>query len=233
MRDVGEREARGEALEEREECEKRCGAARGRRGTARQAMELSLDLDEDALVLERDFAECDGEDADADDDAKGLPRSGAPGGGGFALSVDELTVVPAATQNAALQAFARCDEDGDGCVTSAQLVQVLAELGYHDGEIVSAVREQSHAKMDAEAMLCVLRALVRAADPSDQSTRIRRAFDHVDIDGNGVLDFDEFRLLLTMIGRGMTDDAARELFDRMDADKSNSIDYDEFVSSVL
>mmetsp|Transcript_16267 Transcript_16267/g.35273 ORF Transcript_16267/g.35273 Transcript_16267/m.35273 type:complete len:186 (+) Transcript_16267:238-795(+) len=185
-------------------------------------MNLCLDLDEDALILHRDDA-VDG----------GASQLDSVGGGGFALSVDELTVLPEETQRVALEAFAVHDSDGDGCLTSSELLVVLAKMGYHEGEVITAVKEQQMAKMDAEALLCVLRALVREADPSDQSTRIRKAFDHVDVDGNGVLDFEEFRLLLKMIGRGMTDEAAKEMFNRIDMDGSNSIDYNEFVSSVL
>ena len=57
---------------------------------------------------------------------------------------------------------------------------------------------------------------------------MRSHFSHIDTDGNGKIDFDEFVALLKTVGFTRQEDIIRLAFDAIDADSSGYIDFDEF-----
>uniref|UniRef100_A0A7S0ZCC5 EF-hand domain-containing protein n=1 Tax=Timspurckia oligopyrenoides TaxID=708627 RepID=A0A7S0ZCC5_9RHOD len=196
-------------------------------------------VDIGGLILEelnvRDRTE-DDEDEYSDEDSESGLDSGVIGVGSGRmgwLSVDDLTLLSPSAERDALNAFQLNDTDNDGLISAAECIQTLNQLGFESGDIIEGLRHQGAAKIDMDDFVCVLRALIRASDPSDDETRIRNAFKHVDADGNGVLDVDEFLLLLKMLGKKMSKEDAEELFRKIDKDHSGTIDFDEFVDSVF
>ena len=57
---------------------------------------------------------------------------------------------------------------------------------------------------------------------------MRTHFAHIDTDGNGKIDFDEFVALLKTVGFTRQEDIIRLAFDAIDADRSGYIDFDVF-----
>lgn len=57
---------------------------------------------------------------------------------------------------------------------------------------------------------------------------IESHFHYVDVDGNGLIDFAEFRRLLQKMGTNRSNDIMQHAFNAIDSDRSGSIDLDEF-----
>ena len=57
---------------------------------------------------------------------------------------------------------------------------------------------------------------------------MRTHFAHIDTDGNGKIDFNEFVALLKTVGFTRQEDIVKLAFDAIDADSSGFIDFDEF-----
>ena len=57
---------------------------------------------------------------------------------------------------------------------------------------------------------------------------MRAHFSHIDTDGNGKIDFDEFVALLKTVGFTRQEEIIKLAFDAIDADSSGYIDFDEF-----
>jgi hypothetical protein len=60
--------------------------------------------------------------------------------------------------------------------------------------------------------------------------KLRKIFDEVDANGNGVVDIDEFIPAFQKNDPTMSADAARKIFEELDADESGFLDFDEFAS---
>ena len=60
----------------------------------------------------------------------------------------------------------------------------------------------------------------------------RSAFEAIDKDGSGSLDYSEFAAFLKRLGLGLKEEQTRELAKLMDADGSGEIDCDEFVAAL-
>jgi len=59
---------------------------------------------------------------------------------------------------------------------------------------------------------------------------IKREFDFFDVDDNGLIDFKEFRKLLTTLSPRTSVDQAAEGFSIVDTNSDGHIDVDEFVT---
>lgn len=57
---------------------------------------------------------------------------------------------------------------------------------------------------------------------------LKQNFDHFDRDGNGKIDFGEFRELMDALDAGLSEEVARVGFDSVDGDHSGYIDFVEF-----
>jgi len=58
---------------------------------------------------------------------------------------------------------------------------------------------------------------------------LRENFDHFDTDSNGVIDFEEFKELLSALQADMTEEEAEIGFDIIDADDNQTIEFQEFA----
>ncbi len=67
-----------------------------------------------------------------------------------------------------------------------------------------------------------------ALDPEEE-TELRENFNHFDSDDNGVIDFNEFKLLLDTLGADMSDEEMEVGFDIVDANHNGQIDFGEFT----
>jgi len=66
-----------------------------------------------------------------------------------------------------------------------------------------------------------------------QSTDIVKAFEQFDLNGDGIIDQDEFKTALTNMGyRDMTDEAITELVASVDSDKDGVIQWSEFCDMM-
>jgi len=65
-------------------------------------------------------------------------------------------------------------------------------------------------------------------DKDTPRTSVRTLFDAYDRDGNGVIDFPEFRALMAALDADMSPDELATGFDVIDEDRSGEISFEEF-----
>lgn len=58
-------------------------------------------------------------------------------------------------------------------------------------------------------------------------------FSQYDLDGNGTIDFDEFRMVFRDVNENLSKDNQRVMFDAADTDKSGCISFEEFVACMM
>ena len=63
-----------------------------------------------------------------------------------------------------------------------------------------------------------------------QEDRFRKAFDAIDVDGSGDIDFDEFAEAYEKLGGFLEPDDLRKIFEDGDLDGNGTLDFDEFLS---
>jgi calmodulin len=63
----------------------------------------------------------------------------------------------------------------------------------------------------------------------DEIEEIREIFSHFDVDGNGVIEHDEFGALLRTLDDTIGDDDIRAGLDALDENRNGVIDFDEFL----
>ncbi|KAA8492996.1 Troponin C, skeletal muscle [Porphyridium purpureum] len=178
----------------------------------------SLEIDEDDLQYE----------------AEEVGPGKGSGGAAFLLDLGDLTLLSEAQEERVRQALAKYDASRTGVVSVENLESVLTSLGYEAcAEILSSVPKT--AMLGMEECLEVVRALERAKDPDDELTRLQKIFHAVDKDANGVLDFDEFALLLRLTGKGarIPEGEMTRLFRDVDKDQNGVISWQEFVTYCL
>ncbi len=64
----------------------------------------------------------------------------------------------------------------------------------------------------------------------EELAELRETFDLNDLNGDGVLDFDEFVALMLELDPAMAKPEARIGFDEIDADRDGAIGFEEFVA---
>eukprot|EP00187_Rhodella_violacea_P001766 CAMPEP_0174886194 /NCGR_PEP_ID=MMETSP0167-20121228/1454_1 /TAXON_ID=38298 /ORGANISM="Rhodella maculata, Strain CCMP736" /LENGTH=194 /DNA_ID=CAMNT_0016122093 /DNA_START=5 /DNA_END=589 /DNA_ORIENTATION=+ len=158
------------------------------------------------------------------------------------LDLNELTLLPAELVERATASFAELDANGDGFITYHEMEQLFGKLGIEPGkdkdlqeflETTGLDPASGAGILDLHEFFAFLRALKAIKSEEDEGTRVRKAFNAWDSDGNGVLDREEFLLAMSMIGTKRTEAEIHELFDTIDADGNGSIEFDEFVDAVL
>ncbi|MEQ8289695.1 MAG: EF-hand domain-containing protein [Gammaproteobacteria bacterium] len=64
----------------------------------------------------------------------------------------------------------------------------------------------------------------------DKLAEIKENFAHFDADGNGVIDYSEFKRLIDALDGNMQEEELQVGFDLVDSDNNGRIDVDEFIN---
>lgn len=131
-------------------------------------------------------------------------------------------------------AFALFDQDGDGLITSKEVVTVMRSLGKNptESEVRSIVGEiEAHkGKVDFPRFLSVM---ARRTKNSDTEEEIRAAFRVFDRNGDGYVNTAELRHVLTVVGEKLTDEEVKLLIKEMDRKGDGKVNYEEFARIMV
>ncbi|KAL7979852.1 hypothetical protein Chor_008190 [Crotalus horridus] len=114
-------------------------------------------------------------------------------------------------------AFALFDQDGDGMITSKEVVTIMRSLGKNptEAEVRSIIGEiEAHkGKADFPRLLSMM---ARRTGNSDTEEEIQAAFRVFDRNGDGYINTAELRHVLTIVGEKLTDEEVKVLIKEMD-----------------
>ena len=71
------------------------------------------------------------------------------------------------------------------------------------------------------------------AHHDDVEGELRAAFKIFDVDGSGMIEIEDIKYALKLMGEPITDDEIKEILEIGDCDKDGSISYEEFMKLVL
>lgn len=130
------------------------------------------------------------------------------------------------------EAFAIFDKNGDGTITTKDLITVMRSLGKNptEDEIDDMIREVD---TDGNGVIDFIEFLEMMAKMStDVDETIKEAFYIFDTDGSGAISSEEFRKVMMTLGAQMTDEEVTEIIEEVDVDGDGQINLEEFVNML-
>lgn len=135
------------------------------------------------------------------------------------------------------EAFLLFDREGNGTIPTKLLGTVLRSLGHTPAneEIDNYIVEFDPSEtgvIDFPTFLTLMARRMREQF-TDTEEELREAFRVFDRDGQGLINADELRRILTTLGDRMTHEEVDELMKECDIDKLGNIRYDDFISHIV
>jgi len=146
------------------------------------------------------------------------------------------------------EAFALCDRDGDGTISTMELGTVLRSLGQNptEADLQDMINEVDGTGYVCEGMRYgtgtldgtldfseFLELMARRMKDTDPGEELREAFKVFDTDGNGFISPAELRHVLHQMGDPLTDEEVDDMILQSDLDGDGQINYAEFVKMVM
>ncbi|KAL8136658.1 hypothetical protein V2J09_002659 [Rumex salicifolius] len=132
-------------------------------------------------------------------------------------------------------AFSVFDKDGDGCITTKELGNVMRSLGQNPTEaelqdMINEVDADGNGTIDFTEFLNLM---ARKMKDTNSEEDLKVAFRVFDKDQNGFISAAELRHVMTNLGEKLTDEDVDEMIREADVDGDGQINYDEFVKVML
>jgi calmodulin len=133
------------------------------------------------------------------------------------------------------EAFSLFDKNGDGTVTTKELLTVMRALGRNPtqeelADMLNGVDADGNGTIDFPEFLSLMASKISDVDPEDE---ILSAFKVFDKDGNGFISAAELRHIMKKLGQKFTDEELDEMIRGADIDGDGQIDYQEFVKMMM
>ncbi|KAL6073933.1 Mitochondrial carrier [Balamuthia mandrillaris] len=144
-------------------------------------------------------------------------------------SKQQEAVVAAPDEALVRNEFARLDKDGDGKLTSTELVEGMKSLRlpYTDAH-VQALLARMDRDRDGGITLEEFQQFVE-----ERTRELRLLFDELDTNHNGALELEEVERALHLMGMKHDEEEVRALFRRIDANGNGEIDFGEWRQFLL
>merc|ERR1712137_236567 len=129
-------------------------------------------------------------------------------------------------------AFDMFDTDHSGDISADELQAILSQLGKpatleEAQTMIRNMDENGDGEIDFREFIIMMK---KDSQPEDE---LRNAFDVFDADGNGFIDRDELKVVMTqLIGKGLTDEELDAMMKEADTDKNGQIDFEEFKAMM-
>uniref|UniRef100_A0A8D1P5Z6 Calmodulin-like protein 3 n=1 Tax=Sus scrofa TaxID=9823 RepID=A0A8D1P5Z6_PIG len=132
------------------------------------------------------------------------------------------------------EAFSLFDKDGDGTITTKELVTVLRSLGQNltEAELQDMIHEVDVDSNGATDFLEFLTMMARKMKDTDSEEEIREAFHVFEKDDNSYISAAELHHVMTNLGEKLTDEEVDEMIKEADSDGDGQVDHEELVKMM-
>ena len=126
-------------------------------------------------------------------------------------------------------AFDMFDIDKSGDISADELVSVLGQLGKETSlddakDMIRLVDENGDGDIDFREFVIMMKG-----NEGGKDDELRTVFDIFDADGNGYIDKDELKNVMTqLMGHNVTDSELESMMKEADLDNDGQIDFEEF-----
>ena len=133
------------------------------------------------------------------------------------------------------RAFERCDKDKDGSIDTDEFLAALSMVGVYPSqeEIRAMMNEVPSDRIGIEDFIFVLYYYLRGADTAEELTK---AFSVFDEDGDGKIDVETARSILTSLKHPIPNEQIEDVIKKLNKNRSknkpNLIDYAEMIREL-
>ncbi|CAF1075951.1 unnamed protein product [Adineta ricciae] len=137
------------------------------------------------------------------------------------------------------QAFILFDRDEDDYINAKDLSILIRSLEQNPTDdqiqqLIENIVDEECNLIDCKQFLIMMSVLKKTRD-SDNKRELREIFDAIDGDGNGSIESEELRALMTLLTNGndemkLTKEEADAMIAEIDVDKDKRIGFDEFLT---
>ncbi len=129
-------------------------------------------------------------------------------------------------------AFNSFDQNGDGCLSSAELELVLKKLGLDPSkenirDLLNEIDVDQNGTIDFTEFVSLM-----SKKSSSEEDELREAFNVFDKDGNGSISAGELKSAMSTLGEKLTDIDIDEMIKHADKDGDGQINYIEFLEMM-
>lgn len=148
------------------------------------------------------------------------------------------THLDAAWLDEARRTFSLFDRDNDGSITSAELAEVLGQLGRPTSAeealaMVASVDFDQSGTVELSEFVALLLPQEDSTGNVDTHPELRSVFDDLDRDHNGSVSREELKRALKALGDAREEGELDQLLHSIDTDGDGAISYPEFVKFML
>ena len=138
-------------------------------------------------------------------------------------------------------AFALCDKDHDGKLTSQEMCNIMRTLGknFSNKELNSIIQEieekgKGYIELDKFIELMAMNKIDEETLKVEQ-TNLINAFKYFDREQTGLIDYKEFKHILTTVSEKLSDDEVKKLDELClsQVDESGKFNYSDFLDLIL
>ena len=128
-------------------------------------------------------------------------------------------------------AFDLFDADESGSIDSGELKVAMKALGFEatDLEINQFINEADPKKTGSIQYDQFFKLMSKKMQERNPENEMREAFQLIDEDGTGRINFKKLKKAVAEIGENLTDKDIKEMIREADLDKDNEVSYDEFL----
>ncbi|XP_069131579.1 calmodulin-2-like [Argopecten irradians] len=128
------------------------------------------------------------------------------------------------------EAFALFDKDGNGHISTNELMAVMQSLGQNPTtdevkEMIAEVDKNGNGTVEFEEFC---KMMIRKEEEQDPEEALREAFKVFDKDGNGFISAKELQYTMKNLGNELTEEEVDEMIQEADVNNDGKIDYKEF-----
>ena len=132
------------------------------------------------------------------------------------------------------EAFALFDKDGDGTISTRELVVVMRSIGLTPTldeiqKMMDEIVPKNGGSIGFDGFMELMAKKIRETEVQDE---LKEAFKTFDRDGKGFYTVQDLRAMVYQYGERMSDEDIKKMFMEQDSNKNRQITYYEFVKIV-